>query len=609
GMSVEQLEVRQPPATDARDTVRAPDSTVRIYSARPLAAGEVVQTPAWSLDGWIADLGVIDVTTGRVRRLLTKGRPRWCRLSPDGKTLAFSETIRFESSKSQQMLFDIRTADLDNGELKTLVSSVQLDFEGASVTWSPDGTRLAYLTGGPLSRGDCFVVSARGGEPLLVTPGVHPKFDIGPFRVPRWSANGNEIYLLDRTAIWKASADGSGTHELAKAPARVLEELIAGPFDQPFIGAGGNPFLIARTRDTVTKREGFYALSLDQGAWTRLLEENKSFGGLRRGVGVSSNGLLFFSQEADTPPDLWTMNVSSGSSRRLTDVNPHLQRYSFGSARLVEWRGSDGTTLRGSLLLPPDPKTPCPLIVRVYAGAEMSNSVNLFGLNQFNIDNLQLLATRGYAVFAPDIPTNMGTVLDDVFKAVMPGVEMLVEKGIADAQRLGVMGQSFGGYTTMALLVQTTRFKAAVVRAGFADLISAYGGMNENGAAYGIAIAEESQMRLGGTPWEYPMRYLQNSPFLSLDRIRTPVLIVHGDRDESVYPFLADQMFVGLRRLGRSVVYAKYRGEAHYEGLWAYPNQVDYLERMLAWFDEHLQPPPRDAAAPKPSSPKVEARP
>jgi len=146
----------------------------------------------------------------------------------------------------------------------------------------------------------------------------------------------------------------------------------------------------------------------------------------------------------------------------------------------------------------------------------------------------------------------------------------------------------------MSLLVQTKRFKAAVESAGFSDLISDYGQMRSDGTAYGMLL-ETGQGLMGGTPWQYGERYIENSPFFYFDRIATPLLMIHGAEDPFVQPFLADQVFVGLRRLGKEVEYAKYGGEAHW--LTSYENQVDACSRIISWFDRFLKTSERAANA------------
>jgi dipeptidyl aminopeptidase/acylaminoacyl peptidase len=178
----------------------------------------------------------------------------------------------------------------------------------------------------------------------------------------------------------------------------------------------------------------------------------------------------------------------------------------------------------------------------------------------------------------------------DLAKAILSGVNKAIEIGIADPDRLAVMGHSYGGYTTLALIVQTGRFKAAISIAGVSDLIGSYGEMGEDASAYGVAIAERGQEAMGGTPWERRESYIENSPFFYFDRIRTPLLIVQGSRDTAVAPFLGDQIFVALRRLGKEAEYAMYDGEGHSPSQeWSYEHQVDLSYRIIRWLDDHLR--------------------
>jgi dipeptidyl aminopeptidase/acylaminoacyl peptidase len=181
----------------------------------------------------------------------------------------------------------------------------------------------------------------------------------------------------------------------------------------------------------------------------------------------------------------------------------------------------------------------------------------------------------------------------------VPGVDKVIEMGIADPEALGVMGHSFGGYSTIAVITETTRFQAAMMSAGLANMFAGYGEMREDGTAYGLAVIEHGQFQVKGTPWEKPELYLENSPVFRFDRVETPLLITHGAADSAVNVSLADEVFVGLRRLGKEVEYARYTGEEHHQAQWRYPNQVDYWNRTIAWFDRFLKKAP--AAAPSPS--------
>ena len=174
-----------------------------------------------------------------------------------------------------------------------------------------------------------------------------------------------------------------------------------------------------------------------------------------------------------------------------------------------------------------------------------------------------MLATRGYAVLLPDAPQHLGTPMLDLAKTILPGVDKVISMGIADPDRLGVMGHSCGGYSVPSLIVQTVRFKSALEADGMGDLISGYGQMQRDGTAFLTSVIEQDQGLTGGTPWQFRERYIKNSPLFYFDRVETPLLIVHGGEDKAVAPFLGDQVFVALRRLGKDVKYAKYEGEDH----------------------------------------------
>ena len=175
--------------------------------------------------------------------------------------------------------------------------------------------------------------------------------------------------------------------------------------------------------------------------------------------------------------------------------------------------------------------------------------------------------------------------MTDLGKSILPGVDKLIELGIADPDRLGVMGHSYGGYGVLSLLVHTQRFKAAVTLApGYVDRITHYGNLWSDGSSiYTIQLEAE----LGGTPWERREKYIENSPIFYLDKVQTPLLIIQGTRDPAAPELTSDGLFVGLRRLGKKVEYAKYEGEGHV--IQGYANQVDYLNRIIAWFDKYLK--------------------
>jgi dipeptidyl aminopeptidase/acylaminoacyl peptidase len=322
-----------------------------------------------------------------------------------------------------------------------------------------------------------------------------------------------------------------------------------------------------------------------------VLQEQRRFGRVFDPPLVTPRGdaVVYQSESASESEDLWVAGAAFATPRRLTTLNPQLARYALGKARLVEYRSLDGTPLRGTLLLPAgyEPGRRYPLVVWVYASDQGSRNLNRFGLVGISAYNFHMLTTRGYAVLWPDIPVHIGTPMRDLMKSVMPAVDKAIELGIADPERLAVMGQSNGGYSTISLLVQTARFQAAVMNAGFGDLVGFYGSMSpRDGAGSWHPWLEQQGGAMGVPPWEAPLRYVENSPIFFLDRVRTPLLIQAGGADWPIVPY-SDQVFVGLKRLGKEVTYLRYGGEGHV--LAQYPNLVDYWKRVIAFYDEKLK--------------------
>jgi len=543
-----------------------------------------------------ADLALIDVANGKVQRIATGFNPAWYDFSPDGSNVAFTSTKGFESLKTMQRVYDLMAVSLSDARPRVVASDIQLDLVGMTVSWSPDGKLLSYITsssGGPV-KGDCFVVPVSGGAPQNITPASHPYFS-NMWRAPLWDAMGEYIYLLSTNSIWRVKVKENKAEEVVKIADRKIIEVVAPRRGGRLWSPNGGQSIVITTSDDRTKQVGFYQIDLNTGKQTRLLEERKSYGGRPiYNMDVSRDGrqVVFVAEDAGHCAEIWLTDVGFKNPSQVTRINPQLDKYTMGTSRLIEWQCLDGETLRGALLLPSGYQEGkrYPLIVKVYPTANLSDNLNYFGLNSvgFGVENLQLFASRGYAVLLPDSPSLKGTRMQNIAKTVLPGVGKAIELGVADPDRLGVIGHSNGGYGTLSLIVQTTRFKAAVCSAGFGNEVGLYGQMGRDGSSWAVAQAEET-LGVGGPPWQYPNKYIENSPVFYLDRVQTPLLLVHGAEDLGVPSFLADEIFVGLRRLGKEVEYAKYGEEGHSQIGWAYVNQVDYLNRVIDWFDKHLK--------------------
>ncbi len=572
--------------TVLRSSVRKPEKTA--------ATGVPVVDNQPFLNQYAADLALIEIATGRVNRIATGVRPVGYWISPDGASVAYTNAKGSERN-TQQMVYSLEAVPTTGGQQRVLVAEVKQTY-GLSVQWAPDSRNLAYTTFGQTAKGDCWVVPAAGGPLRNLTPKSHPNFG-DSYHSPYWSKTGDALFAVSSGKVWKIPLQGGEVSVFAEVTGHRVVEIAEPSAGGSLRAPAGIGSMIVMTRNAVSRDSGFH--TLDPTGKSTLLFETPI---LTRGafdIDVSADGsLAFISQDATHPDDIWIAHQDLRTPRRITRLNPQIETVAFGSSRLIDWTSTDGEPLHGALLLPAGYETgkKYPLVVNVYGGSNLSESVHRFGLRGSTVDNMQLLATRGYAVLLPDAPLHTGTPMTDLFKTVMPGIDRAIALGIADPNRIGVMGHSYGGYSTLSLIVQSTRFRAAVASAGPANLVSLYGRLDAAGNNMGVGWSETGQGRMEGSPWQYRERYIENSPLFYLDRVKTPLLIVQGRLDHAVPEEQSDQVFVGLRRLGREVEYARYAGEEHWQGTWSAANATDYWNRVLRWFDGHLKGEPTSDA-------------
>jgi dipeptidyl aminopeptidase/acylaminoacyl peptidase len=573
-------------------------ATVWLYRSGLAAPeiGPVINSDPWSLKAFVHDLASIDLATGAVRYVVRGQRIARFSVSPDGAHIVYTNPTRFEKPGSQQMLYDLTIVTLATNQEQVIATDISLGVDGGGFSWSPDSKLVGYHTSGmEKAAKDCYIVAVAEGRPRNVTNFLFQTETTRLSSAPLWDAGG-ELYLVQKEALWRVPAGAEKAIKVAEIPGHRILDMISRGENLLWTTNAGR-FAIAVVHDDASKQDGFYRIDLGSGASESLLEKGQCYTCIDFLVpwAVSEDGvrLAFIAEDAQHDSDLWLADAAFHHPQRVTNLNPQYDKYSMGRVQLVDWLSEDGERLHGALLLPSgyEPTKRYPLVVWVYGGSMLSDHYDHFGLLSDGPFNMQLLATRGYAVLLPDSPQHEATPLADLAKTVLPGVNKVIEIGVADPDRLGVFGQSNGGYSTLGLIVQTKRFKAAVDLDGMGDLVGHYGQMSTDGASFGISL-EHGQDAMGGTVWALRQRYIENSPFFYLDRVETPVLIVHGAKDSVVAPFLGDEVFVGLRRLGKEAVYAKYANEEHSPLYWSYQNQTDLCNRVLAWFDKYLRQSP-----------------
>lgn len=585
------------------DTIgRASGSTVVIYHTDSVWRSRPSQVPATVSIAerfYEGDLALIKVNTGDVQILAHGYRPFAYWVSPDGKYVALTSlhgTANAAVTAVTEFREDLLVARLNGGGIeapRVVADGAVISPFGTGVAWSPDGSTLAYAETQPDGTDRyCLVRTADWRLRAVVPPDPirHALLGRSGGQPLRWDPTGSALYIAADTLVVRVRVEDDRVETISRPPIGTSIVAFIGPATQGVAWEPGGSSLVMATRNDSSKQMGFAAIDLHTGAWKQITDGRQYLGQkLFLSSDVSANGrrLVFASESATRPQDLWSASPTLRDARRVTDIAASMSGHRFGETRLIQWRTASGQRVRGTLLLPAgyEPGHRYPMIVYPYPLDLRSNDIFQFGVEGPGTENMQLFATRGYAVLAPDAPIVVSDQMRSLADVILPGVDQAVAMGIADSTRLGVMGHSWGGYTVLALLVQTRRFRAAVMRGGMGDLVAEYGEMEPTGSTFG-QLRLESWFR--ATMWQDLPRYIDNSPVFFLDRVRTPLLIIQGGAETTVVPHLAAEIFADLRRLGGEVEYALYGGENHGEGEWRFGNKRDYLARTIQWFDAHL---------------------
>lgn len=292
--------------------------------------------------------------------------------------------------------------------------------------------------------------------------------------------------------------------------------------------------------------------------------------------------------------DFWFSAADFKRPQRLTEANPQQKQYAWGKNRLVEWTRADGGINRGVLYLPGnyDSTSTWPVLVQFYeTHTDALHTYFIPSLSRGMLD-IPTCVSRGYVVFMPDVHFRIGEPGQSSYDAVVSGTEMLIQKGIADPQRIALQGHSWSGCQGAYLLGQTSLFRCAILGAAVVDMVSAYGGIREGSGQPRMFMYEETQSRMGKSIWEDPKAYLRNSPLFYADRITTPLLLFHCDADEAVPYSQGMEFYFAMRRLQKPAWLLNYKGEGHF--LSSRGAMKDWTQRMLQFLDHYLigQPEP-----------------
>lgn len=485
---------------------------------------------------------------------------------------------------------DYYTVSLDNGERKQIA---QADY--GRFRLSPQG-KYAYWYG---ETDSCWytIALAEGKRYRLTTPESFPAWDEEndvpdyPYAhgAAGWTANDQNLLIYDRYDIWKF--DPTAATSPINLTVNGRKEKLSYRLEQldkeaRFIDLG-KPQLLKGFNEA-TKGYGFYNARLSAPAAPKtLLAGNYMLRSINKAK--NTDDVIYTMETFQQYPDIHYSTLAFKKSVQLTHGDKQQEGFIWGTAELVSWISLDGRPLEGVIYKPAnfDPNKKYPMMVNFYE----RNSETLYNYrmpepHRSTID-YHLYNSNEYVIFNPDIRYVDGYPGESCYNCLMPGITMMIAKGYIDEKGIGAQGHSWGGYQVAYLATRTNLFSAIESGAPVVNMFSAYGGIRWGSGMARSFQYEHTQSRLGATPWSSPLRYLENSPLFTMDKVQTPILIMHNDADGHVPWYQGIEYFVAMKRLGKPCWLLNYTGEPHWPMHMA--NRIDFQRRMFQFFNHYLK--------------------
>lgn len=416
------------------------------------------------------------------------------------------------------------------------------------------------------------------------------------YGIAGWSKDGKTVYVYDRYDIWSFPLNGQQAKCLTESYGRdnKIQLRVA------FLKTPENPrertrYIIENEEtllqafDETSKYNGFYATKLDRARKPKKIHMAPN--NFRQVSSPNTGDLIIYTKEDyQHSADLYVNTRDFSRENRLTDINPQQQNYNWGTAELIQWTTPNGHQAEGILYKPEnfDENKQYPIIAYFYE--RLSD-----GLYNYHTPaptpsrlNIPFFVSNEYLVFAPDIRYEIGYPGRSAEEYINSGMRHLARNHTwVDSTKMGIQGQSWGGYQVAHLITRTDMYAAAWAGAPVVNMTSAYGGIRWSTGMSRQFQYENTQSRIGESLWDAHDLYIENSPLFFMDRVNTPVAVMHNDKDGAVPWYQGIEMFTALRRLQKPVWLLNYNDDEH--NLIKRQNRKDIQIREQQFFDHFLK--------------------
>ena len=479
-------------------------------------------------------------------------------------------------------------------------SVINNNFKGSIIEANNNGTYLVYYDE---IKKKYFSYNAKTKTTKIIATDIPEKLYDEENDVPD-DANGHGIqkfyldhYILiyDKFDLWQVDLNGLESSKLLtfgrpKHTRYRVIDFVEVDYTSHEIDSS-NTILIFNTFNELNKNSGISTMNIGTKKMDILIDSAVYISSrMERNNFQNMYKLLFSVESYQNTPNLFLMDISKIKSKtQITNLNLQQKEYNWGTSEIFKWTSYTNKKTEGILYKPTnfDPLKKYPMIVYFYDRSSESLNNYIAPAPTPSRLNISFFVSRGYIVFVPDIWYTIGQPGNSAYNYILSGTRAVVKLGFIDSTKIGLQGQSWGGYQIAYLITKTKLFACAWAGAPVVNMTSAYGGIRWGTGLNRQFQYEKTQSRIGASLWENPKAYIENSPLFSLPKVETPIVIMSNDADDAVPWYQGIEMFTALRRLHKKVWLLNYNNEAH--NLIERKNRKDISIREQQFFDYYLK--------------------